>query len=168
MPPLFYVVLRNSVQERGLWCTELTFGAKSGLLVYARRFQRHSVQKTGIYGTEGKFGAKKRLLVYGGDIRYRREPPAAPDAASKAQKQPPAAPNASSVRGTVSARRRANIKEGDQKVFCSPSYGLPNPRRLTSATPIRGISRLRCGPFGTFGSPLLIYGMFFTLRPIRP
>ena len=85
MPPLFYVVLRNSVQERGLWCTEYAFGAKSGLLVYARRFQRHSVQKTGIYGTEGKFGAKKRLLVYGGDIRYRREPPGAPDAASKAQ-----------------------------------------------------------------------------------
>lgn len=46
-------------------------------------------------------------------------------------------------------------REGDQKIFCSPSYGLPNPRRLTSATPIRGISRLRCGPFGTFGSPLL-------------
>ena len=43
-------------------------------------------------------------------------------------------------------------KEGDQKVFCSPSFGLPNPRRLTSATPIRGISRLRRGPFGTFES----------------
>ena len=42
--------------------------------------------------------------------------------------------------------------EGDQKVFCSPSFGLPNPRRLTSATPIRGISRPRRGPFGTFGS----------------
>ena len=31
--------------------------------------------------------------------------------------------------------------EGDQKAFCSPSSGLPNPRRLTSAIPIRGISR---------------------------
>ena len=43
-------------------------------------------------------------------------------------------------------------KEGEQKVFCSPSFGLSNPRRLTSATPIRGISRPRRGPFGTFRS----------------
>ena len=42
--------------------------------------------------------------------------------------------------------------EGEQKVFCSPSYGRPNPRRLRSATPIRGISRLWRGPFGTLGS----------------
>ena len=129
MPPLFYVVLRNSVQERGLWCTEYAFGAKSGLLVYARRFQRHSVQKTGIYGTEGKFGAKKRLLVYGGDIRYRREPPGATDAASKAQNSllgyatrfqgPPVHENPLLLhrtqlqkRKTGSARRRANIKRG--------------------------------------------------------
>lgn len=27
--------------------------------------------------------------------------------------------------------------EGDQKVFCSPFYGLSNPRRLASATTIR-------------------------------
>ena len=38
--------------------------------------------------------------------------------------------------------------EGDQKVFCSPSFGLPNPRRLTSATPIRGISRPGAVPSG--------------------
>lgn len=49
------------VQERGLWCTELTFGAKNSLLVYATRFQRHSVQKN-------------RLLLYGGDILYRKPP----------------------------------------------------------------------------------------------
>ena len=39
-------------------------------------------------------------------------------------------------------------KEGDQKVFCSPSSGLSNPRRLTSATPIRGISRPGAVPSG--------------------
>ena len=43
-------------------------------------------------------------------------------------------------------------KRGDQKVFCSPSYGPPNPRRLTSATPVRGISRSRAVPYGTFWS----------------
>ena len=42
------------------------------------------------------------------------------------------------------------FEEGDQKVFCSPSRGPPNPRRLTSATPIRGISRSRAVPYGTF------------------
>ena len=40
---------------------------------------------------------------------------------------------------------------GDQKVFLATPFFIPNPRRLTSATPIRGISRLRCGPFGTLG-----------------
>ena len=43
--------------------------------------------------------------------------------------------------------------EGDQKVFCSPSFGLPNPRRLTSATPIRGISRSCAVPSGLLGQP---------------
>ena len=43
--------------------------------------------------------------------------------------------------------------EGDQKVFCSPSSGLPNPRRLTSATPIRGISRPGAVPSGLFSQP---------------
>ena len=33
--------------------------------------------------------------------------------------------------------------------FSVPS-GLLNTRRLKSAAPIRGISHLRCGPFGTF------------------
>ena len=75
----------HSVPETPSYGTELTLGAQNSLLWYATRFQRHSVQKTGIYGTEGKFGAKKRLLVYGGDIRYRREPSSAPDAASKAR-----------------------------------------------------------------------------------
>ena len=87
-----------AVNASPLLCRFAKFGTGEGPLVYgicirckkrapvyARRFQRHSVQKTGIYGTEGKFGAKKRLLVYGGDIRYRREPSSAPDAASKAQ-----------------------------------------------------------------------------------
>jgi len=60
---------------------------KSSIIGYIQTkvLKMHSVQKTGIYGTEGKFGAKKRLLVYGGDIRYRREPSSAPDAASKAR-----------------------------------------------------------------------------------
>lgn len=43
--------------------------------------------------------------------------------------------------------------EGDQKVFCSPSSGLPNPRRLTSAIPIRGISRPGAVPYGLFSRP---------------
>ena len=43
------------------------------------------------------FGAKNRLLRYGRDIRY--------------QKQPSLVRDASSVRGTASARRRANIKK---------------------------------------------------------
>ena len=51
--------------------------------------------------------------------------------------------------------RKATRYEGDQKVFCSPSYGPPNPRRLTSATPIRGTSHLRRGPCGTFRKALL-------------
>ncbi len=47
--------------------------------------------------------------------------------------------------------------EGDQKVFCSPSSGLPNPRRLTSATPIRGISRPGAVPSGLFSRPLFFF-----------
>ncbi len=43
--------------------------------------------------------------------------------------------------------------EGDQKAFCSPSSGLPNPRRLTSAIPIRGISRPGAVPSGLFSRP---------------
>ena len=43
--------------------------------------------------------------------------------------------------------------EGDQKAFCSPSSGLPNPLRLTSATPIRGISRPGAVPYGLFSRP---------------
>ena len=43
--------------------------------------------------------------------------------------------------------------EGDQKAFCSPSSGLPNPLRLTSATPIRGISRHGAVPSGLFSRP---------------
>ena len=43
--------------------------------------------------------------------------------------------------------------EGDQKAFCSPSSGLPNPRRLTSAIPIRGISRPGAVPYGLFSRP---------------
>ena len=46
------------------------------------------------------------------------------------------------------------FEEGDQKVFCSPSSGLPNPRRLTSATPIRGISRPGAVPSGLFSQRL--------------
>ena len=34
-----------------------------------------------------------------------------------------------------------------------PSSGLPNPRRLTSATPIRGISRPGAVPSGLFSQP---------------
>lgn len=36
--PLFSVVLRNSVQENGFWCTELTRGAVEWLLMYAVQF----------------------------------------------------------------------------------------------------------------------------------
>ena len=72
---LFSVVLRNSVQERGLWCTEYAFGAKKGLLVYATRFQRHSVQKTGSWCTEGKFGTGEGLLVYRTHLRKRKKRP---------------------------------------------------------------------------------------------
>ena len=42
----------------------------------------------------------------------------------------------------------------DQKAFCSSPSGLLNPRSLASAAPIRGISHLWCGPFGTFSHPL--------------
>lgn len=55
----------HSVQERGLWCTELTFGAKNSLLVYSTRFQRHSVQKTGFSCTEVIFCTGNPLLWYG-------------------------------------------------------------------------------------------------------
>ena len=47
-------------------------------------------------------------------------------------------------------------EEGEQKVFCSPSSGHPNPRRLTSATPIRGISRPGAVPSGLLGQPPLL------------
>ena len=50
-----------------------------------------------------------------------------------------------------------DLQEGDQKVFCSPSSGLPNPRRLTSATPIRGISRPGAVPSGLFSRPSAQY-----------
>lgn len=44
-------------------------------------------------------------------------------------------------------------KDGEQNTFCSPSFGIPNPHRLASATPVRGISRRWCGPFGTWEQP---------------
>ena len=44
-------------------------------------------------------------------------------------------------------------KGDDQKAFCSSPSGLLYPRGLASAAPIRGISHLRCGPFGTFSHP---------------
>ena len=77
------------------------------------------------------FGVKNRLLRYGRDIRCQKQPSLVRDASSKARRTAPAAPNAfskarrtadstdcgqppaaSSVRGTASARRRANIKRG--------------------------------------------------------
>ena len=138
-----------------LFCRFAKFGTGEGLLLYRMdaRYRRRAPMVRDAFSKA--LGAKNRLLRYGRGIRCKKQPSLVRDAHPKARR-------------TASTRRRANIKEGDQKVFCSPSYGLPNPRRLTSATPIRGISRLRCGPFGTFGAPLLIYGMSFTLRPIRP
>ncbi len=52
----------HSVPETPSYGTELTLGAKKGLLWYAKRFLKHSVQKTGFYGTEGIFGAQNRLF----------------------------------------------------------------------------------------------------------
>ena len=53
----------------------------------------------------------------------------------------------------TACHRQTSFSTGDyQKAFCSSPSGLLNPRRLASAAPIRGISHLRCGPFGTFGS----------------
>lgn len=81
--PLFSVVLRNSVQEKALWCTELTLGVKKGILRYATHFRKPSVLKTGFWGTEGKFGTRNTLLRYGvqfiqralhGEIIQRRLP----------------------------------------------------------------------------------------------
>ena len=43
-----------------------------------------------------------------------------------------------------------------KKYFVHHPTDFLTPRRLTSATPIRGISRPRRGPFGTLGSALLI------------
>ena len=58
------------------------------------------------------FGVKNRLLRYGRDIRCAEQASVVRDASSKARRTAPAAPDASSVRGTASARRRANIKRG--------------------------------------------------------
>lgn len=73
----------HSVQERGLWCTELTFGAKNSLLVYATRFQRHSVQKTGFSCTEVIFGTGNPLLRYRRNIRCAEQPPGVPTEAEE-------------------------------------------------------------------------------------
>lgn len=57
----------------------------------------------------------------------------------------------------VTQNNRLKIKrEGERKVFCSPSYELPNPRRLTSATPIRGISRFGAVPSGLGGQCIFL------------
>lgn len=72
----------HSVQERGLWCTELTFGAKNSLLVYATRFQRHSVQKTG-FCTEVIFCTGNPLLRYRRNIRCAEQPPGVPNEAEE-------------------------------------------------------------------------------------
>lgn len=48
-------------------------------------------------------------------------------------------------------------------MFLATPFFLPNPRRLTSATPIRGISRLRRGPFGTLGQ-ILLFRRFLSVR----
>ena len=60
-----------------------------------------SVPETPSYGTEWTFGTGNGLLWYATHLQRRAVPKAAP-----------AAPDASSVRRTVSARRRANIKRG--------------------------------------------------------
>ena len=57
-------------------------------------------------------------------------------------------------------RPQGEGKKGDQKVFCSPSSGLPNPRRLTSAIPIRGISRPGAVPSGLFSRPRRSWSAF--------
>ena len=45
------------------------------------------------------------------------------------------------------------VNEGDQKVFCSPSFGLPTPPQTTSATSISGISRPGAVPSGLLDQP---------------
>ena len=78
---------KRAVPKTGFYGTELTLGAQNSLLVYGRRFQRHSVQKTGFSCTEWKFGAKKGLLVYATRFQMcAKQPPAPPNAFSKAQK----------------------------------------------------------------------------------
>ena len=144
----------HSVQKAGSWCTRGVFKGTRCKKQASTVPKGNSVLKKGFWCTEVIFGTGESLLVHRTQLQKRETASCCTGRSFKSAK-------------TASARRRANIKEGDQKVFCSPSYGLPNPRRLTSATPIRGISRLRCGPFGTFGSPLLIWYVF-TLRPIRP
>ena len=75
----------------------LTKNPQKGLLRYATRFQWHSVLKTGFYGTEEIFGAKNSLLWYATHLqRPAEQPPAPPNAFSKAQKRHPVTPNASS------------------------------------------------------------------------
>ena len=57
-------VWEDSVPERAFYGTELTLGAKKGILRYATHFQKPSVLKTGFWGTEGKFGTRNTLLRY--------------------------------------------------------------------------------------------------------
>ena len=153
---LFSVVLRNSVQERGLWCTEYAFGAKKGLLVYARRFIKgtrckkqastvpngNSVLKKASWGTRCVFKGPQNSRLHrlwtgscGTECVFR---------GPRCMKTP-----SCRTRRIFSARNglrseAGKHKRGRQKVFCSPSRHF------------QGIH------------PLLIYGMSFTLRPIRP
>ncbi len=88
-----------------------------------RIFRSTRCAKTGFYGTEEIFGVKNSLLWYATHLQRPAEQPTPQTVDSllwhamrfqgpRCMKPPPAAPDASSVRGTVSARRRANIKRG--------------------------------------------------------
>ena len=105
------------------------FGVKNRLFWYGRDIRYRKQPPVVRDAFSETFGDKKGLLWYATHLqRCAKQPPAPPNAFSKAQKRHPATlnasskacraksstcpPDASSVRRTVSARRRANIKRG--------------------------------------------------------
>ena len=124
---------KRAVPKTGFYGTELTFGAKKGLMGYATHFQRHSVQKTGFSCTEGKFGAKNRLLVYRIDARYRRRAPGARDAFSKARGTAPATLNAFSK-----ARRTADSTDCGQLTGARDAFSEACRAKNSTCPPLGG------------------------------
>ncbi len=108
--PLFWH-LQNSVPKRASYGTEYACRAQKGFLRYATRFQKPSVLKTGFWGTEATFGTGNALLRYATHLRKRGTASYCTGHILKGAKQPPATPDASSKALNSLLRYRTHLRK---------------------------------------------------------